>query len=308
MEKHISVLKEELVSNLNIKADGIYIDCTLGFGGHSSEILKKLSTGHLYAFDKDINAIEYSNSFLTSINDRFTLFNESFDNLKQRCEDLNIKPDGILFDLGVSSVEIDDPDRGFSYMHDGPLDMRMDQSSSLTAEIVVNEYKKEDLVRIFREYGEERHAQKIVEEIIKIREEERISRTIDLVRIIDRCYPYREKRNSHPAKKVFQALRIEVNNELNEFKNTLIDALEILNPGGRICVITFHSLEDRICKNIFKQYTDIDPVVKGMPNIPDNMLPDYKLITRSPIIPTDKEMKVNSRSKSAKLRVIERIK
>lgn len=308
MEKHISVLKEEAISNLNIKADGIYIDCTLGFGGHSSEILKNLTTGQLYAFDKDINAIEYSNSFLTSINDRFTLFNESFDNLKDRCLKLNIRPDGILFDLGVSSVEIDDPKRGFSYMQDGPLDMRMDQNSSLTAEMVVNEYEKEDLVKIFKEYGDERHAQKIANEIIKIRENEKIDRTLRLVEIIDRCYTYREKRNSHPAKKVFQALRIEVNNELNEFKSTLIDALEMLNIGGRICVITFHSLEDRICKNIFKQYTEIDPVVKGIPNIPDEMLPDYKLITRRPIIPTDKEIKLNSRSKSAKLRVIERVK
>lgn len=308
MEKHISVLKDEAISNLNIKADGIYIDCTLGFGGHSSEILRKLTTGQLYAFDKDINAIEYSKSFLASINDRFTLFNESFDNLKQRCESLDIKPDGVLFDLGVSSVEIDDPKRGFSYMHDGPLDMRMDQNSSLTAEMVVNEYKKEDLVKIFREYGDERHAQKIVNEIINIRENERINRTLRLVEIIDRCYPYREKRNSHPAKKVFQALRIEVNNELGEFEKTLYDALDLLNVGGRICVITFHSLEDRICKNIFKKYTDIDPVVKGMPNIPDDMLPDYKLITKRPIIPTEKEIKLNSRSKSAKLRVIERVK
>ena len=308
MEKHISVLKDEAISNLNIKADGIYIDCTLGFGGHSSEILKNLTTGQLYAFDKDINAIEYSKSFLASINDRFTLFNESFDNLKQRCESLDIKPDGVLFDLGVSSVEIDDPKRGFSYMHDGPLDMRMDQNSSLTAEMVVNEYKKEDLVKIFREYGDERHAQKIVNEIINIRENERINRTLRLVEIIDRCYPYREKRNSHPAKKVFQALRIEVNNELGEFEKTLYDALDLLNVGGRICVITFHSLEDRICKNIFKKYTDIDPVVKGMPNIPDDMLPDYKLITKRPIIPTEKEIKLNSRSKSAKLRVIERVK
>ena len=193
-------------------------------------------------------------------------------------------------------------------MKDAPLDMRMDQSSTKTAKEVVNTYTVEELVKIFREYGEEKHALKISLEIEKERTVKEIETTKELVEIIDRCYPYKEKRNSHPAKKVFQAIRIEVNNELDEFERTLRDSLEILNVGGRIAVITFHSLEDRICKKIFKEVTDINPVIKGMPNIPDDMLPDFKLVTNKPIIPTDLEMRQNSRSKSAKLRVIEKIK
>ena len=193
-------------------------------------------------------------------------------------------------------------------MKDAKLDMRMNLDSLKTAKDVVNTYSVEELVKVFREYGEEKHALKIAKEIEKERSLKEIETTKELVDIIDRCYPYKEKRNGHPAKKVFQAIRIEVNNELNEFESTLKDCLEVLNIGGRIAVITFHSLEDRICKNIFKQATEIDNVIKGMPNIPSEMLPDYKLITNKPIIPTDLEIRQNSRSKSAKLRVIERIK
>lgn len=308
MEKHISVLLNETIDSLNIKSDGIYIDATLGFAGHSSEILKRIPEGRLIAFDKDKDAVSYSENRLKSIRDNFKIYNEGFENIKKRCNEESIKPDGILFDLGVSSVEIDDASRGFSYMKDAPLDMRMDQSSTKTAKEVVNTYTVEELVKIFREYGEEKHALKISLEIEKERTVKEIETTKELVEIIDRCYPYKEKRNSHPAKKVFQAIRIEVNNELDEFERTLRDSLEILNVGGRIAVITFHSLEDRICKKIFKEVTDINPVIKGMPNIPDDMLPDFKLVTNKPIIPTDLEMRQNSRSKSAKLRVIEKIK
>ena len=308
MEKHISVLLKETIDSLNIKENGIYIDATIGFGGHSSQILKRIPNGQLIGFDKDTNAVTYSRERLKSINDNFIIYNEGFENIRKRCMESNIKPDGILFDLGVSSVEIDDASRGFSYMKDAPLDMRMDLENTKTAEEVVNTYTVEALTKIFREYGEEKHALKIAKEIEEERKEKRIKTTKELVDIIDRCYPYREKRNSHPAKKVFQAIRIEVNNELEEFEKALRDSLEVLNTNGRIAVITFHSLEDRICKKIFKEVTEINPVVKGMPNIPKEMLPDFKLITNKPIIPSDIEIRQNSRSKSAKLRVIEKIK
>lgn len=308
MEKHISVLLNEAIEYLNIKQSGIYVDATLGFGGHSSEILKRLSDGKLIAFDKDVTAFDYSKDRLFKISDNFLLFNEGFINIRNRCEELDFKPDGILFDLGVSSVEIDDASRGFSYMKDAPLDMRMNLSAKLTAKDVINNYKVEDLVRIFREYGEEKHALKIAKEIEKERMVNPIETTLQLVSIIDKCYPFKEKRKSHPAKKVFQAVRIEVNNELDEFERTLRDCLDILNVGGRIVVITFHSLEDRICKKIFKEVSKIDSVVKGMPNIPLELMPNYRLITNKAIIPSDVEIRQNSRSKSAKMRVIERIK
>lgn len=308
MGKHISVLLKESIDSLNIKENGIYVDATLGFAGHSSEILKRIPNGKLYAFDKDDTAVSYSHERLNKISSNFKLYNEGFENIKRRCEEENIKPDGILFDLGVSSVEIDDASRGFSYMKDAPLDMRMDRNNPLTAQEVVNTYKVEDLTKIFRQYGEEKHALKIAKEIEKERQTKKIETTKELVDIIDRCYPYKEKRNTHPAKKVFQAIRIEVNNELEEFEKTLKDCLEILNIKGRIAVITFHSLEDRVCKKIFKEVTKESPIIKGMPNIPNEMLPDFKLITNKPILPQDYEIEHNKRSKSAKLRVIEKIK
>ena len=258
MEKHVSVLLNESIENLNIKENGVYIDATLGFAGHSSEILKRIPKGKLFAFDKDQTAVSYSKERLESINNNFQIYNEGFENIKKRCTQENIKPDGILFDLGISSVEIDDATRGFSYMKDAKLDMRMDQNNPKTAEEVVNTYTVEKLVDIFRKYGEEKHALKIAKEIEKERLVKKIETTKELVEIIDRCYPYKEKRNGHPAKKVFQAIRIEVNNELDEFERTLKDCLEVLNVGGRIAVITFHSLEDRICKNIFKKATEIN--------------------------------------------------
>ena len=308
MEKHISVLLNETIDNLNIKENGIYIDATLGFAGHSSKILERIPNGLLLAFDKDETAIKYSKEKLSKISSNFKLYNEGFENIKKRCIEENIRPDGIIFDLGVSSPEIDDASRGFSYMKDAPLDMRMDTKNKLTAEIVVNTYSVEDLTKIFREYGEEKHALKIAKEIELERSIKKIETTKELVEIIDRCYPYREKRNSHPAKKVFQAIRIEVNNELDEFERTLRDSLEILNVGGRIAVITFHSLEDRICKRIFKEVTKENPVIKGMPNVPIDMLPDFRLITNKPILPSDAELNNNTRSRSAKLRIVEKIK
>ena len=308
MEKHKSVLLNEAIEYLNIKEDGIYIDATLGFAGHSSEILKRIKKGFLMAFDKDIDAIDYSRSKLLKIGDNFKIFNTGFINIKEKVSEEVSKVDGILFDIGVSSVEIDESSRGFSYMKNGPLDMRMDQSSNLTAEFIVNNYSLDELTKIFREYGEEKHSYKIAKKIIEEREKSPIKETAKLVEIIDKCYPYKEKRHSHPAKKVFQALRIEVNTELEELKIALNSSLDLLNIGGRLVVITFHSLEDRICKNLFKEKTKVNPVIKGMPDVPLEMLPDFKLVTNKPVIPLDEEMKNNSRSKSAKMRVIERVK
>lgn len=308
MEKHKSVLLDEAIYYLNIKENGIYVDATLGFAGHSSEILKRIKNGYLIAFDKDIDAIKYSKGILSNIGNNFEIFNTGFINIYDNVLTKFNKVDGILFDIGVSSVEIDEASRGFSYMKNGPLDMRMDQNSPITAEKIINTYSLSELVFIFREYGEEKHAYKIAKNIIEIRDKKPITTTFELVAIIDRCYPYKEKRNSHPAKKVFQALRIEVNNELEEFKTALYSSLDLLNVGGRLVVITFHSLEDRICKKIFKEKTTIPEIIKGMPNIDKSLLPDFKLITNKPIVPSMEEINFNKRSKSAKLRVIERVK
>ena len=308
MEKHISVLLNEAIDYLNIREDGNYIDATLGYAGHSSEILKRAKKGMLFAFDKDIDAITHSRVKLEKIGDNFKIFNTGFINIKEKIEEENKPISGVLFDLGVSSPEIDELGRGFSYMKDARLDMRMDQEAKLDAYKVINEYSQSELTNIFRKYGEEKYANKIANEIVNLRQTKKIETTFELVDIIDKCYPYREKRNTHPAKKVFQALRIEVNNELGEFEKALKDALSLIEVGGRVVVITFHSLEDRICKNIFKEVTEIDPVIKGMPNVPKEMLPDFKLITNKPIIPSDIEIENNKRSKSAKMRVIEKIK
>lgn len=305
MEKHISVLLNETINFLDIKDGGVYVDMTLGFGGHSSEILKRNKKGLLYCFDKDITAVKYSDERLKQIGDNYKIFNTGFVNLKDY---VPTKVDGILFDLGVSSVEIDDKDRGFSYMKCSTLDMRMDQNNPLTAKDVVNNYSAPKLTKIFREYGEEKHAMKIAKRIEEYRKNKEIETTFELVDIIDKCIPYKEKRNSHPAKKVFQAIRIEVNNELDEFEKALKDSLSLLNVNGVIVVITFHSLEDRICKKIFKEKTEIDPLIKGMPNIDKSLYPDFELVTSKPILPALEEINHNSRAKSAKMRVIKKIK
>lgn len=308
-EKHISVLLEEAIESLQIKEDGTYIDMTLGYAGHSKEILKRIKKGFLFAFDKDIDACNESKKRLEEIGSNFKIINTSFVNAYQYLEKENQNEfDGVLYDLGVSSVEIDEPSRGFSYINDARLDMRMDKTSSLSAYEVVNNYKEESLIKILREYGEEKHASKIARNIVKNREIKPIETTLELVDIIDEVIPFRDKRNTHPAKKTFQAIRIEVNNELEEFETSLRDSLKHLRVGGVISVITFHSLEDRICKKIFKEVTTIDPVIKGIPNIDKNLLPDYVLINNKPILPNKREIEYNSRSRSAKLRIIKRIK
>lgn len=309
MDKHVSVLLNEAIQALDIISSGIYIDCTLGYGGHSSEILKKLTTGHLYAIDQDIDAINESDKKLKIISNRYTLINSNFVNIKEELLKYGIKEvDGILFDLGVSSPQLDEASRGFSYIKDAFLDMRMNKDSKLSAYNVVNEYSVEDLTRIFRIYGEEKHARKIANAIVDLRRNKKINTTLELVDIIDKQIPYREKRNSHPAKKVFQAIRIEVNNELKVLEKALYDALDILKINGRLCVITFHSLEDRICKKIFNEVTMVDPLIKGMPNMNKDLLPNYELVTKKAIKPSFAELANNKRSKSAQLRVIERIK
>lgn len=306
---HISVLKEEAINGLNIKEDGKYVDMTLGYAGHSSEILKRNKKGLLLCFDKDINACNYSNDVLKEIGSNYKIFNTGNINMKDTLTKEGItKVDGFLFDLGLSSVEIDNEERGFSYMKNATLDMRMDEKNPLSAYEVVNNYSEKDLYLIFRDYGEEKYASRIAKKIVEERNIKPIETTFELVSIIDKCIPYKEKRNGHPAKKVFQAIRIEVNNELGEFKTSLKDALEMLNVDGYICCITFHSLEDRICKNMFKEVSEIDKFVKGLPNADPSLLPDYEIITKKPILPSEEEMNRNSRSRSAKLRIIKRIK
>ena len=306
---HISVLLNESIEGLNLKEDGIYLDCTLGYAGHSSEILKRIKKGYLFAIDQDKDAIKASEEKLKKIGSNFTIIKSNFRFLKDELQKRNIKfVDGILFDLGVSSVQLDETDRGFSYHNDAKLDMRMDQDAKLSAYDVVNNYDEYKLREIFYKYGEEKFASIIAKNIVKYRQEKKIETTLELADIISKSYPMKAKKEHHPARKVFQAIRIEVNHELEILEDSLKDALSILNVGGRICVITFHSLEDRIVKNVFKEYTEIDPKVKGLPNIPEEYLPDYRLINKNVIVPTDEELENNNRSRSAKLRIIERIK
>lgn len=302
---HKSVLLDECIENLNINPDGIYVDCTLGYGGHSEKILSCLKTGHLYAFDQDIEAIEYSRKRLGKISNNFTLIHSNFVNLVDKLKELGVETvDGILFDLGFSSPQIDDAERGFSFMKDAKLDMRMNKEQKLSAFNVVNEYSEENLAMIFYKYAEEKYSKSIAKNIVKSRP---INSTMELVEIIKRSVPTKYALTRHPERVIFQAIRIEVNKELDVLGDTLPQAINILNKGGRICVITFHSLEDRIVKHTFKINSEINDLVKGLPVIPDEYKPKIKLINKKPILPSDEEMQINSRSKSAKLRVIERV-
>lgn len=305
---HISVLLNESIEGLNLKENGIYVDCTLGYAGHSSEILKKIKKGHLFAIDQDKDAIDASRKRLQQIGDNFTIIKSNFKNLKEELAKRNVNfVDGFLFDLGVSSVQLDEKERGFSYHNDSKLDMRMDQDAEISAYDVVNTYEESKLREIFFKYGEEKYSSSIARNIVKYRKNKKIETTLELVDIISKSVPMKAKKDHHPARKVFQAIRIEVNNELDILEDSIKDALGMLNIGGRICIITFHSLEDRIVKNVFKEYTEIDPKVKGLPIIPEEYLPNYKLINKNVIIPSDEELAKNNRSRSAKLRIIERI-
>lgn len=306
---HISVLLNEAVDGLNLKEDGVYVDCTLGYAGHSSEILKRIKKGYLFAIDQDKDAIKYSQNKLSLIGNNFTIIDNNFSNLKNELLERDVKSvDGFLFDLGVSSVQLDEKERGFSYHQDAKLDMRMNQDGELSAYDVVNDYSEEELVRIFFEYGEEKYSRSIARNIVKYRENKKIETTLELVDIISGSVPMKAKREKHPARKVFQAIRIEVNHELDILEGALKDALSMLNIGGRIAVITFHSLEDRIVKNVFREYTKIDDRIKGLPDIPDIYLPNFELVNKKAIEPSREELEKNNRSRSAKLRIIQRIK
>lgn len=306
---HISVLKDELINNLSLKEDSIIVDGTLGYAGDSSIILERIKKGFLFAFDQDSEAIEYSTNVLNKIGTNFTIIKSNFVNLKQELNKRGIeKIDGAIFDLGVSSPQLDNGRRGFSYHEDARLDMRMDKDNPLDAYYVVNNYDLNDLTRIFRDYGEDKFAYQIAKKIVKQREEKPIETTLELVEVIKSAVPEKEKRKKHPAKQIFQAIRIEVNHELDVIKPALEQALEMLNVGGRVEVITFHSLEDKIVKKYFKEVCSIDDKIKGLPNIPKEYLPDFKLVVNKAIIPTDKELENNNRARSAKLRIIERVK
>ena len=306
---HISVLLEEAISSLNLREDSIIVDATLGYGGHSSNILKRIKSGHLFAFDQDSEAIKHSTDRLNKIGTNFTIIKSNFVFMKEELEKLNItKVDGVLFDLGVSSPQLDNKERGFSYHQDAKLDMRMDQSKDFSAYDVVNTYKKEELANIFKKYGESKFANNIAKKIVEYREKKNIETTLELVEVIKTAVPMKFRIDKHPARQIFQAIRIEVNNELDIIENSLSQALDLIKVGERVSVITFHSLEDRIVKNFFKEKCAIDQMLQGMPNIPDEYLPDYKLVNTKAIIPNDKELSENTRSRSAKLRVIERVK
>ena len=303
---HVSVLLNESIDGLNIKEDGIYVDCTLGYAGHSSQILKRIKKGKLFAFDQDGEAINYSKKILDQINGNYEIINSNFVNIKSELNKRGIyNVDGILFDLGVSSPQLDEDYRGFSYHMDAKLDMRMNQNQKFSAYELVNEYSLDSLTEIFSKYGEEKYSRSIANGIVKARENKKIETTLELVEIIKNNVPEKYKRNSHPARKVFQAIRIEVNKELDVLEKALNDAIELLNPTGRICVITFHSLEDRICKNKFKKLSEVDKMVKGLPIIPDEYKPVLKIIGKYK--PSKKELEENNRSRSSILRVAEKL-
>ncbi len=301
---HESVLLTESINYLNLNDQSIIVDCTLGYGGHSSQILKQIPNGYLYAFDQDKEAIKSADQKLKAIRDNYEIINTNFVNIKEEITKRIDHVDGILFDLGVSSPQLDEASRGFSFHKEAPLDMRMNRDQKLSAYDVVNTYAQEDLIKIFKVYGEEKYANSIAKGIIKARENKDIKTTLELSEIIKANVPEKYRKKGHPARKVFQAIRIEVNDELNVFEKALKDALNLIKVGGRICVITFHSLEDRICKNVFNEVSMIPKELQNLPIIPDEYKPKYKVIAN--IKPSDEEIEKNNRSRSARLRVIER--
>jgi len=306
---HYTVMKDESIKGLNLKTDGVYVDATLGYAGDSSEILKRVKKGFLFAFDQDNEAITWSRNKLAQIGNNYEIIKSNFQYMKEELDKRNIHGvDGILFDLGVSSPQLDEDYRGFSFHKDAILDMRMDQDNNFSAKDVVNTYDEKHLANIIFRYGEEKYAKSIAKNIVNARMVKPIETTFELVDIIKKSMPYKETIKSHPARKTFQAIRIEVNHELDILAESLEKALSLLNVGGRIVVITFHSLEDKIVKDVFKKYTSIPDVVKGLPNIPNEYLPDYQIIGKKPITPSEKELSENNRSRSSKLRIIERIK
>ncbi|QKS71530.1 16S rRNA (cytosine(1402)-N(4))-methyltransferase RsmH [Paenalkalicoccus suaedae] len=308
MFEHDTVLKEETVEGLNVKKDGIYVDCTLGGGGHSERILKELSDeGRLIAFDQDTTALQAAKERLNN-SEKVTFIHSNFRFLKSRLAEIGItQVDGIVFDLGVSSPQFDEASRGFSYRFDAPLDMRMDQTQGETAYDIINHASFQDIHRIIARYGEEKFAKQIARKIEQAREKAPIETTFELVEIIKDAIPAPARRKGgHPAKRTFQAFRIAVNDELNVFREALLDAIDIVKPSGRIAVITFHSLEDRICKQVFKDKSSTPELPRGLPVIPDHLKPELTLIARKPILASEGELEANNRAHSAKLRVAEK--
>lgn len=309
--EHIPVLLEECIKGLNIVPDGIYADCTLGGAGHSSYIVSKLNKGGtLIGIDQDANAIKAAGERLKDYTN-VKYVRDNFSNIKNIAEGLGLGQDsinGFLLDLGVSSHQLDEADRGFSYNHNAPLDMRMDQRRPLSAYVVVNEYTADELTRIIRDYGEERWAKRIAEFIINERKIKPIETTFDLVSVIKKAVPKGARSDGpHPAKRTFQAIRIEVNNELGILENTINDMVDLLKPGGRICIITFHSLEDRIVKNVFRNLENPCTCPRDFPICVCGKKPKVKVITRKPILPGQEELENNRRAHSAKLRIAEKI-
>lgn len=306
--KHISVLLKETVDGLNIKPDGMYVDATIGMGGHAEAILQQLTTGRLIGIDQDPYALEQSKHRLAAYADKLTLLHGNFTNIEALLRVNGIESvDGIVMDIGVSSPQIDNAERGFSYMQDGPLDMRMDTTSEFTAKDIVNTYDESQLEEIFWKYGEERWGRRIANNIVKKRQSKPIETTFDLVDIIEASYPSRNKKDGHPAKRVFQALRIVVNEELNVLENALQQCIDLLNPGGRLCVITFHSLEDRIVKQFMVDQNRDCICPPQFPVCVCDHRRVARIITRKPMIAKKEEMETNSRARSAKLRIAEKI-
>ena len=302
---HKSVLLDECIHYLNLKDDSVIVDCTLGYGGHSSEILKRIPNGFLYAFDQDLDAINSSQKRLTELASNYEIIKSNFVNLRKELTKRTDLVDGILYDLGVSSPQLDEDERGFSFHKDARLDMRMDKSSPFSAYDVVNTYSYEELTNILYKYGEEKYASSIVKNIIKKREIKPIETTLELAEIIKESVPEKYRRDKHPARKTFQAIRIEVNHELDVFETSIKDALDLIKVGGRVCVITFHSLEDRMCKQIFKEVSEVDNLLRKLPIIPEDKMPKFKVIAN--ISPSLEELEFNNRARSARLRVIERV-
>lgn len=310
MFHHTTVLLKETVDGLAIRPDGIYVDCTLGGAGHSEYLVQQLNEkGRLICFDQDMTAIENAKTKLAPFLDKVTFVHANFRYIKDELYQIGVeKVDGILYDLGVSSPQLDTPERGFSYNYDAPLDMRMDQSSELTAYHVVNEWSYEKLLKIFFRYGEEKFSKQIARKIEKAREIEPIATTFQLVELIKEGIPAAARRTGgHPAKRIFQAIRIAVNDELGAAEDSLEDAIKLIKVGGRVSVITFHSLEDRLTKTIFKEASSIPDLPPNLPMIPAGMEPMLKLVTRKPIVPSEDELAVNNRSRSAKLRIVEKL-
>lgn len=311
MFHHVSVMLNETIDYLNIKEDGVYVDCTLGGAGHALYLLNQLNDkGRLIAIDQDLTAIENAKEILKEHLHKVTFVHNNFRELTNILNELEIeKVDGIYYDLGVSSPQLDVPERGFSYHNDAKLDMRMDQTQSLSAYEVVNQWSYEALVRIFFRYGEEKFSKQIARRIEAHREQQPIETTLELVDVIKEGIPAKARRKGgHPAKRVFQAIRIAVNDELSAFEDSVEQAIECVKVGGRISVITFHSLEDRLCKQIFQEFEKGPDVPRGLPVIPEAYTPKLKRVNRKPITATDDDLNENNRARSAKLRVAEILK